>query len=190
MRPGPGLGPFRTARLLARPIRLDHFHDLRLLHGDPVVMRTLSRDGLPLSVEASRTALAVDEAHWAQHRFGLWMFYDVDTSEFVGRGGLKVFRFGEKEVVGLAYAVVASRSGRGYATEIGAASLWAGFRRLKLPQIDCWTLPQNLASQRVMQKLGFRYSHETLFADLPHRYYTLLPSDLNPPDPVLSWNSD
>ena len=53
------------------------------------------------------------------------------------------------------------------------AGLDVGFGRLGLPEIGAWTLPTNLASQRVMEKLGFRYERDVQFAGLLHRCYRL-----------------
>jgi ribosomal-protein-alanine N-acetyltransferase len=92
---------------------------------------------------------------------------------------LKIYTVGGLDVVGLAYAVVSSRFGQGYATEMAAASLDVGFNSLGFSEIDSWTLPVNRASQRVMEKLGFRYSHDFEFAGLPHRYYRLTADDWN-----------
>jgi ribosomal-protein-alanine N-acetyltransferase len=53
------------------------------------------------------------------------------------------------------------------------ASLDVGFEHLGFPVIGSWTLPVNMASQRVMEKLGFRYERDCEFAGLLHRFYRL-----------------
>jgi RimJ/RimL family protein N-acetyltransferase len=53
------------------------------------------------------------------------------------------------------------------------ASLDVGFRRFDFPEIASWTLPGNLASQRVTEKLGFRYERDFECAGLLHRFYRL-----------------
>jgi RimJ/RimL family protein N-acetyltransferase len=62
---------------------------------------------------------------------------------------------------------------RGFATEMAEASLDVGFGQLGFPEIGSWTLPGNMASQRVMEKLGFRYERDFEFAGLVHRFYRL-----------------
>ncbi|NQT36811.1 MAG: GNAT family N-acetyltransferase [Planctomycetes bacterium] len=54
-----------------------------------------------------------------------------------------------------------------------AGMLTIGFDRLGLPGVGSWTLPGNRASQRVMEKLGFRYETNFVFKGLEHRYYRL-----------------
>jgi ribosomal-protein-alanine N-acetyltransferase len=48
--------------------------------------------------------------------------------------------------------------GRGYATEGAAAALAFGFRDLALDEIVSFTVPANLRSRRVMERLGMRRS--------------------------------
>ncbi|MEI8373724.1 MAG: GNAT family protein [Planctomycetota bacterium] len=49
-----------------------------------------------------------------------------------------------------------------------------GFEHLGFPEIGSWSLPVNLVSQRVMEKLGFRYERDFKFAGLVHRFYRLV----------------
>ena len=96
-----------------------------------------------------------------------------DPLIWVGRGGLKIYRIDDRDVIGLAYAVASDRWGHGFATEMAAAGLTIGFETLGFDAIASWTLPINVASQRVMEKLGFHYEREFEFAGLPHRFYRL-----------------
>ena len=166
-----------TARLLAEAITPLHFHDLHRLHSDPQVMKTLSADGKPLSEEATREQIEQNVDHWRQQGFGLWVFHRKSDGVFIGRGGLKTYQIDGKDVIGLAYAVMPDYWNRGFATEMAEASLDVGFGHLGFPEIGSWTLPVNLASQRVMEKLGFRYERDFEFAGLLHRFYRLAAGD-------------
>ena len=166
-----------TARLLAEAIIRLHFHDLHRLLSDPRVMQTLSADGKPLSEQAVSEQMEQNIDHWRQHGFGLWVFHLKKDGQFIGRGGLKTYQIDGKDVIGLAYAVMPDYWNRGFATEMAQASLEVGFGHLDFPEIGSWTLPINLASQRVMEKLGFRYERDFEFAGLPHRFYRLVAGD-------------
>jgi RimJ/RimL family protein N-acetyltransferase len=63
---------------------------------------------------------------------------------------------------------------------MGDAGLCIGFQHLGLDSIGAWTLPANLASQRVMAKLGFRYECDTVFRGLSHRFFRLDRCDCRP----------
>ncbi|MGO9115378.1 MAG: GNAT family N-acetyltransferase [Thermoguttaceae bacterium] len=166
-----------TARLLAEAITPLHFHDLHCLNSDPQVVKTLASIGKPLSEEATREQIEQNVNHWRQQGFGYWVFHRKSDGAFIGRGGLKTHQIDGKEVIGLAYAVKPDFWNRGFATEMSAASLDVGFAHLGFPEIGSWTLPVNLASQRVMEKLGFRYERDFEFVGLPHRFYRLAERD-------------
>jgi RimJ/RimL family protein N-acetyltransferase len=53
--------------------------------------------------------------------------------------------------------------GQGYATEAARAVVRDGFERLGLAEILSWTVPANLRSRRVMEKIGKRRSPEDDF---------------------------
>jgi hypothetical protein len=48
------IATFATSRLLAEAINPSHFPEIHCLHSDPLVMKTLSADGKPLSEEVTR----------------------------------------------------------------------------------------------------------------------------------------
>jgi [ribosomal protein S5]-alanine N-acetyltransferase len=92
---------------------------------------------------------------------------------FIGRGGLNIYQIDGNEIIGLAYAVLSDHWNQGFATEMAAISLEVGFHQLGFKEILSWSLPSNLASQRVMEKLGFRHERDIQFAGLWHRLYRL-----------------
>ena len=84
---------------------------------------------------------------------------------------LKVVPIDGRDEMELSYGLVAAYWGRGLATELARASLRIGFEVLGRPDLICFTLPTNRASQRVMEKAGFRYERDGVWADLPHVFY-------------------
>ena len=141
------LAALTTARLLAEAITPSRFPEIHRLHSDPLVMKTLSADGRPLTEEATRESIRQAVDHWRQHGFGLYVFHRRSDGVFIGRGGLKIYRIDGTDVAGLAYAVMPEHWNQGFATEMGQFSLEIGFERLRLAEIASWTLPNNLASQ-------------------------------------------
>ena len=163
-----------TARLVGTAISSSCFDDINRLHTDPQVMKTLSADGKPLSEEKTREHIRQSVEHWQQHGFGFWVFHRRSDGQFIGRGGLKTYQIDGKDTIGLAYAVISDHWNQGFATEMARASLDVGFERLGFKEICSWTLPTNLISQRVMEKLGFRHEREFEFAGLVHWFYRLV----------------
>jgi len=100
------LATLTTPRLIAEAIRPAHFSEIHRLYSDPVVMKTLSADGKPLSEEVTRDSIRQSVDHWQQHGFGFWVFRRRSDGQFIGRGGLKTYQIDGKDVIALAYAVL------------------------------------------------------------------------------------
>jgi len=78
---------------------------------------------------------------------------DVETGEVVGQGGFKGPPRGG--VVEIAYGTNPDHRGNGYATETAAALVEYAFSREDVRIVIAHTLPDNVASQRVLAKCGF-----------------------------------
>jgi len=144
--------------------------DLTRLHLDARVMATMG--GVRSPAETTEW-LGRQVDHWRQHGFGLWMARDRATGQFVGRGGLHHVEIDGRNEIEVGYCFRAEFWGRGLATELARASVRIAFTELRLPELVCFTLPTNGASQRVMQKAGFRYERDLVYKDLPHVFYCL-----------------
>lgn len=159
-----------TRRLIATRLAAEDVDLLCAMHRDPAVMATL---GGVRTDERTRAYVAENLAHWTEHGFGLWMFRERASGAFVGRGGLRhVVLEGESEVE-VAYALVRDAWGKGFATEIATASLDVGFRQLALRDVVAFTLPDNHASRRVMEKVGLRYERDIVHHGLKHVLYRI-----------------
>jgi RimJ/RimL family protein N-acetyltransferase len=164
-----------TTRLLAEAITPSHYAEYQRLYTDPLIVKTIaSAEGKPLSEEkiAERIQKAVD--HWQQHGFGSWVFRLKKDGKFIGLGGLRIHQIDGEAVVGLGYSVMPSYWNQGFATEMAQFSLEFGFRHSGLTKIWSWALPDNRVSQRVMEKVGFRYERDFEFAGLVHRFCRLV----------------
>ncbi|HEV8003091.1 MAG TPA: GNAT family N-acetyltransferase [Planctomycetaceae bacterium] len=172
MSPSP-LDVFRTDRLIAERLRPQHRADYVRMFEDARVMATLSPDGKPLPAEEAARWLQFSLDHWDRHGYGYWAIRTITLNQFAGRAGLKSAEVEGKPEVELAYAFLPEFWGQGLATEISQAILKRAFDDLALTEVVCFTLTTNVASQRVMQKLGFRFERAGLHANLPHVFYRL-----------------
>ncbi len=164
---------FSTNRLIAERLQIKHFSELCYMHKSCKVMATL---GGVRSDDETQQFLQINLEHWNRYRFGIWIFRDKADARFVGRGGLRnVYIDGNNEVE-LAYALIDEFWGQGLATEIAKASLKLGFEKLGLADVICFTLTTNRASQRVMEKVGFKYERDIIHSNLPHVLYRITAS--------------
>jgi ribosomal-protein-alanine N-acetyltransferase len=63
--------------------------------------------------------------------------------------------------------------GQGLASEAAQAALAYGFERVGLERIIALTRPENIASRRVMEKLGMRYEKNLQIFHLEAVYYAI-----------------
>jgi RimJ/RimL family protein N-acetyltransferase len=149
-----------TPRLLLRPAASADRTDLHQLEQDPEVMRYLN-GGLPTPLEPN----ADTDAGFLVPRGpedGLWVVVEPQTGSFLGWVSLR--RRGEAGDLG--YRLRRDAWGRGYATEAASAVLADAFEWLGLSRVAAQTMAVNLASRRVMERLGLQHER-TYFADYP-----------------------
>ena len=111
---------------------------------------------------------------WKLYGHGQWLFFDRQTNEFVGRGGIRKVQVDNNNEVELGYALMPQFWGRGLAVEIGRKALSIALNLFNYPSVVCYTLVNNQRSQRVIEKLGFLFEREILLANRPHVFYRYL----------------
>jgi len=94
------------------------------------------------------------KASYSQHGYGLWKVVLKASGEGIGLCGL--VRRDSLPAPDLGYAFLPGFEGRGLASEAGAAVLRHGTEVLGLECILAIVSPDNLASVRVLEKLGMR----------------------------------
>jgi RimJ/RimL family protein N-acetyltransferase len=95
------------------------------------------------------------ERHWQEHGFGLLAVEDRATGTLVGRSGIQFHTLWPQDPE-VGWGIDPDWWGRGLATEAGAACVGWAFRELGLERVVSIAQPANVASIRVMEKLGFR----------------------------------
>ena len=74
--------------------------------------------------------------------------------------------------IDLGYRLMQNAWGKGYATEAAAKTLEYGFRTLNIKLITGRAHIENLASIKVLQKIGMDFIGEGIVDDCPVRTYT------------------
>ncbi len=164
------LEELRTERLLLRRPTAADYADLLRMHSDPEVMATL---GGVRGEEVTDRYLREMIAHWESQAFGYWMAHDPETGAFAGRAGLRLMVVAGQPEIELGYGFMSDYWGRGIATEAAAAIVRVGFESVGTRELVCFTATTNDRSQRVMEKAGFRYEKDFVYADITHRLYRL-----------------
>ena len=162
-----------TARIAGRrPAGRDVEH-YRTLLLEPEISEWLQPAPLPpVDENDPPSLLRRDRLHWAEHGFGPWVMSERRSGEFLGRAGLEWTSLADERVLSVSWAIVPWRWGEGLATEAGQAAIETA-SELGLAEVVSFTLPQNVASRRVMEKIGLRRAGEARHAGLPHVVYRL-----------------
>jgi RimJ/RimL family protein N-acetyltransferase len=147
----------RTSRLLLRPWRSEDLPAFAAMSADPRVMEFFPKilDRTESDAVAARFA-----AHFERHGFGWWVVEVVGVADFIGFTGLGVPRFDAHftPCVEIGWRMARDYWGCGYATEAARAAVEFGFLSERLKEIVSLTVPTNLRSRRVMERLGMTHS--------------------------------
>ena len=126
-------------------------------YADPDVMRFMPR-GHWAREDVERKfvkMLEIVRDRWREHGFGMWAVVLKSTNAVIGHCGLQRLEGGED--VEVFYLLDKPYWNRGIATEAASAALRFGAER-GLTKIVAVAFPENLASQRVMEKSGLTFA--------------------------------
>jgi len=158
-----------TDRLLLRSWRSADVKPMTAINSDPDVARWLG------PIDPSRTAERIEAwlEHWSRLGFGLWAVDERASGDFVGRVGLMRHDdwTASAHDAEIGWTLAKSAWGRGYATEAAQAALGWAQPRPELNAIISITLPDNVRSRRVMQKLGLTYAGMTTWHGFEQVWY-------------------
>jgi [ribosomal protein S5]-alanine N-acetyltransferase len=158
-----------TDRTLMRPFVDEDLVDLCGILGDPLVMRHTAT-GNPKTPALTANYLYSQQDHQDSYGFSLWAVIRRSDDRLIGQCGLARLRSGE---TALGYTLAQDCWGNGYATETTIAWLRHGFSTLELDRIVAAVKPDNLASLRVLDKLGMGFDRTDTFYDCPCSYYAI-----------------
>jgi RimJ/RimL family protein N-acetyltransferase len=168
----------RTERLVLRAWRADDLEPFARINADVEVMRhfpaTLDRTASDEMVERI-------ERTWETSGIGLWAVEVIGGAAFIGFVGLLPvpFEAAFTPAVEVGWRLDRDHWGRGYAPEAAAEAVHHGFEDLDLAEIVSFTTPANMASRRVMEKLGMShdpaddFDHPRLTPGHPMRRHVL-----------------
>ncbi|MEG4007455.1 GNAT family N-acetyltransferase [Microcoleus sp. Pol11C1] len=157
-----------TARLYLRQFTPHDLDDLYRIYSDPETMKYIT--GVR-SREATEIAIDTMIQLWEENNFGMWAVVHKIDRKMIGRCGLGFLD--KTPEVELGYALDKVYWNQGLATEASFASLNYGFEILQLDRIVAIARPENIASQRVIQKVGMKYEKNAHYYETDVVYYSI-----------------
>lgn len=156
---------FETARLYARKITEADFDAIAEMDANIEIVRyirpVLDREASYQLTEKRVAYYEIDE------RLGYWLFCNRETNEIMGDGVMRYY--GDGTDIEIGYRFKTEHWGKGYATEICQGLIDFVRETFSPSRIIGVITPENIASQRVLEKCGmtfreeFQRDHETLW---------------------------
>lgn len=142
-----------TERLILRTWKKEDAETYFQINQDPMVTEFLPK---ALTMEQVNDFILSVNQHQTKHGYTLWAAELKETGELMGFIGLNYTDWESHftPAVELGWRLGSPYWGKGFATEGAKASLAYGFKQCDLKEIVSFTVPGNVRSIRVMQKIG------------------------------------
>ena len=154
-----------TGRLVLRRFTTDDLDAFYELGSRPEIIRYAQATPLASRQQALEFMKAAPFHDYATYGYGRFACVWKATGEVIGFSGVKYVP--EIEDTELGYRFLPEYWGRGLATEAGAASIEFARSTLRLERLVAMVHPGNVASARVVTKLGFSIEKKLRYSGLP-----------------------
>ncbi len=145
-----------TGRLLLRHWRDDDRVPFAAMNAD---LRVMEHFPAPLSRLESDALIDEFEARFDPRGFGLWALERRDDGTFIGFTGLAAVPWEAHftPAIEVGWRLAPEAWGHGYATEAAREAVRFGFEDAELDEIVSFTVPANVRSRAVMERLGMTH---------------------------------
>lgn len=162
-----------TDRLLLREITAADFEHLFKMNSDPVIMKYVG-DGSTRNHEQMIVELGMLISYYTRNPgLGIWATMLKETNTFVGASGLVYYD--NTPAIEIGYRMLKEHWNKGYATEASFGLLKYGFGILGLNKLVSSARIENLASRRVMEKIGMKHIDNRVHYSCLQAYYEITP---------------
>ena len=144
-----------TPRLFLRHLELRDVQELYSLYQD-IEIRQYFPDGV-LSYDDTKEELEwYINGHPQYPKLGLWATVHKESGKFIGRCGLLPWEIDDTLEIEIAYLLNKDFWHQGFATEAARGIMSYGFEKLHLTRLICMMHPENVASQKVAERIGMK----------------------------------
>ena len=143
-----------TSRIALRAYGEGDVSQLHQILLNPHVLRYFPASDPP-TLEKVQRLVDKQQEHWQEHGYGWWALAMLDTDRLIGWCGLNFLP--ETGEVELKYLLAQEFWGKGIATEASRSSLLYAVTDTDLDLIIGLVHPENIASQKVLEKVGMSF---------------------------------
>ena len=148
-----------TERLMLTPISAQHSIDLFEMDSNPAVHKYIYKQPVKSISEVDEYIKAIQQQYLAFNT-GRLAVLNKATNECIGWCGIKYIDFQMNNHINfydLGYRFKESAWGKGYAFESSLAVIKDAFKKFTIEHIFATAHPDNIASRKVLEKLGFQF---------------------------------
>ena len=167
-----------TERLILRDLLESDADGIFELDSNPIVHKYLGNNPIKTKEQAIEIIQFIKQ-QYKDRGIGRFATVEKSSGNFIGWSGLKLNSDdkealnGKKDFYDIGYRFIPRYWGKGYATESSLASLDFGFKKLKLQTIVGAAEIENIASNKVLQKIGLKFINQFDFEDKKANWYEL-----------------
>ncbi len=161
-----------TERLILRKMAWQDADQLLLIFSDPKVMQSFG--GILFDRVMMGKWVERNLNHQDRYGYGIFSVILKEKDELVGDCGLEHMEVDGSHEVELGYDFRSDYWNRGLATEAASAVRDYAFEQLGLKRLISLIRPDNLASQRVAEKIGMRKEKECVQGEVFYHLYSLV----------------
>lgn len=160
---------FETPSLILRQFTEADAPLILSLNSDPEIVKYVHEPTLKTVEQAEKILQDIILPQY-KNNLGRWAIHTKSDMNFIGWCGLKYRP--ELDEIDLGYRLIQKVWGKGFATEAAQHSLEHGFTKLNLKLITGRANIENIASIKVLEKIGMNFIGEGMVDDCPVRTYT------------------
>ena len=147
-----------TPRLILRRLTIADVDAVEALDADPIVMRYVNGGRATSRAELESDVFPAWLAYYERgDAWGFWAAIERESGRFLGWFHLRPAHDGPADEPELGYRLVRDAWGQGYATEGSRGLVDKAFGELGARRVWAATMKVNVASWRVMEKIGMRF---------------------------------
>lgn len=164
-----------TERLILRQFTQDDASNLFELNSDPEVVRFTPDANQPIDYTIIQNQLLPKYiAYYEKYAgYGVWAAIEKSSQEFIGWFYFRPVVYASyfdsalanPSDIELGYRLRKNAWGKGYATEGAKALIFKGFSELGTQRVVAVALAVNLASRRVMEKVGLKFEKKVFYEE-------------------------
>ena len=170
-----------TDRFILREILPTDIEGLFELDSDPEVHRYLGNKPVT-DREQIISVINYIRQQYKDNGIGRWAIISKNTNEFIGWTGLKFvtdLTNNHQNYYDLGYRILRKYWGQGIATETAIISLDYAFTVLKLEEVFAAASCENIASNKILQKIGLNSMGTFYYEEIECKWYKIDQNDYN-----------